>query len=232
MKFDNLEVIEINPRKGSPNMCVILLHGLGGNAEHLSPVAHVWRLKKNIRPRWVLPQAPDCPVTINNGQIMPAWYDIISIDYEHKIDYASFQSTFVQLTALIEQQVTTGIPAQNILLAGFSQGGAVALEMMLHYPKRLAGVVSLSGYLLNKEKVKDTTLPHHVKQTPIFYAHGEKDIVVPFPLAVASKELLLANNFNLTWRSYPKMGHFVNNREILEIKKWVDDTILTADFII
>ncbi len=229
-KQHSLKLVYINPRKGTANLSVILLHGLGGNASDLSPIADIWQLQPGMRPRWVFPQAPARPVTINAGQVMPAWYDILSIDAEHKIDLSSVQLTVTQLLSVIEQELSQGIAPNRILLAGFSQGGAIAIETMFQCPKALAGVICLSGYVLNRKRVAEQEISVHAKTTPIFYAHGEIDTVVPFELAKLSCEFLRNQQFNVTWRSYPTLGHFVNNREILEVKKWIDDTVFKDAF--
>lgn len=217
-KTDSLTSIEVNPStqaKGS----IIWLHGLGADGNDFAPLIPELRLPSSLPLRFVFPNAPLRPVTINNGYVMPAWYDIVSMNINEHADQAGITISTEQINQLIEHEETLGIPADKIILAGFSQGAVIALTAGLRYPKRLGGLLGLSGYLPYADKLlseKNTVN----KTTPIFIAHGTEDTVVPIFLGHSAFIALEKAGYTATWNSYP-MGHSVCPREINDISAWL-----------
>jgi len=220
-----LEKIEINP-KTSAIGSVIWLHGLGANGNDFVPIIQAFDLPSHLPLRFVFPHAPFIPVTINNGHVMRAWYDIHSLTTEHISDNAGIENSIKEVTKLIEHETTLGIPSERIILGGFSQGSVVALSLGLTYPKRLGGIIALSGYLSHRneiqKKLTDTT-----RTTPIFLAHGEKDNVVPYFLGEITFQFLQKNNCQVDWHSYP-IAHSVSIDEINDITHFLKKIFLSA----
>ncbi len=212
---EQLPAVEVNP-PGPVTASVIFLHGLGADGHDLAPLAAELDLPGV---RFVFPHAPVRPVTINGGYRMRAWYDVLGADFGAGQDEAGIRESEQQLRALIRREVERGMPASRIVLAGFSQGGAIALHTALRYPERLAGTVALSGYLPLME-----TLPAEAhlanKDMPILLAHGTGDAVIPLALGEASCRRLKALGFPVTWRSYP-MPHTLCAAEIEDAKGWL-----------
>jgi phospholipase/carboxylesterase len=169
--------------------------------------------------RFVFPHAPVMPVTINNGYMMRAWYDILGIDIGGREDEAGLRRSQTMVEHLIAQEKARGIPANRIILAGFSQGCAMTLQTGLRHPEKLAGLLCLSGYL-----PIHTTLSHERHSanhdTPIFLAHGKSDPIIPIDRAHKSRDMLLALGYNMEWHEYP-MPHSVCEEEIADISTWL-----------
>lgn len=202
----------------NPVAAVIWLHGLGADGHDFVPIVRELDLIGCPPIRFIFPHAPTKPITINNGMVMPAWYDIVSTDLVRREDEPGLRESEAAIARLITEQEAHGIPAERIVLAGFSQGCAMTLLTGLRYPKKLAGLMCLSGYLpLAAMLEKERHSANH--QTPIFMAHGEADPVVPFHRAEQSRDLLLALNYRLEWHAYP-MQHSVCPEEIDDIGKW------------
>ena len=220
-----LETIEIETGK-NPTAAVIWMHGLGADANDFVPVVNELGLDSAPAVRFVFPNAPMRPVTINNGYVMRAWYDVSFGDLEGKsrrADEQGVRESQSQIDALIEREISRGISHKNILLAGFSQGGAVALQTGLRYPRKLAGVMALSTYLPLAESLpQEGTLEN--KTVPIFMAHGVFDPVVPLVMGAGSMTFLISLGYAVDWRQYP-MQHSVCPQEIQDIGAWLRNVL-------
>jgi phospholipase/carboxylesterase len=202
-----------------PTAAVIWLHGLGADGNDFAALVPELDLRGCPPIRFVFPHAPSIPVTLNGGHVMPAWYDIVGADLVSRQDAAGIQHSARAIVALIEHEVARGIAYQNIVLAGFSQGCAMALYTGLRLPHRLAGIMALSGYL----PLADTLLAErHVANahTPIFMAHGSMDPVVAPDRGEASHQLLKRLGYPVQWHTYP-MGHSVHPREVADLSAFL-----------
>ncbi len=206
-----------------PNYAIIWLHGLGADGHDFEPVVPALNLRSDAGVRFVFPHAPRQPVTVNGGMVMRAWYDIESIDIARTVDTDGIERSVAMIRALIEREVERGIATNRIILAGFSQGGAVALHTALLYPQRLAGVIGLSTYLPIPEALSDNAREAN-RNTPIFMGHGTYDPVVPLALGDASHQQLQALGYQVDWHTYP-MEHSVNMDEIRDIGTWLRNLI-------
>jgi phospholipase/carboxylesterase len=195
---------------------VIWLHGLGADGHDFEPIVPELRLESALRVRFVFPHAPVQPVTINGGYAMRAWYDIGN---DRRQDEAGIRASQARVEALIARERTRGVAARRIVLAGFSQGGAIALQTALRHPERLAGVLALSTYLPLAETLAAEAHPAN-RDAPIFMAHGTQDPLIPLARAAASRDTLRALGYDVQWREYP-MPHSVCAEEIAEIGAWL-----------
>ncbi|EKD55145.1 MAG: hypothetical protein ACD_60C00025G0042 [uncultured bacterium] len=210
--------VAIDPPTTPPKACVIWLHGLGADGHDFIPIVPELTALIPHSLRFVFPHAPLMPVTINNGAIMRAWYDIASFEINRPADHAGIKQSIKKLHQLIEQEEKSGIPIEKIILAGFSQGAVIALTAGLTFPKPIAGIIALSGYLppfiLTSERVKHTSIP-------IFLGHGQEDPIVPYALGEMSYETLKNEHYEkISWHHYP-MPHSVCAEEIQDIAKWI-----------
>ena len=194
---------------------VIWLHGLGADGHDFEPI--VPELRLNTPLRFVFPHAPVRPVTLNGGMAMRAWYDILSLDAEGRADADGVRASGRILESLIEREIERGIPAEKIVIAGFSQGGAIALHAMLTTGHDLAGVMALSTYLALPA---DLELAGSRKDIPLFMAHGSFDTVLPLQWGQLSAEKLDAVGYRVDWHEYP-MAHAVCPQEIDDIGQWL-----------
>ncbi len=203
----------------NPTASVIWMHGLGANGSDFVPILKELDLSGCPGIRFVFPSAPTMPVTINNGYVMPAWYDILTTELIHREDEFGLRKSQLEIEALIEQQIGLGIAADKIVIAGFSQGGAMTLQTGLRYPQKLAGLMCLSGYLpLSKKIVAER---HAANQnTPIFLAHGSIDSVVIIDRAATSRDLLQELGYLVEWHEY-MMLHSVCAEEVTDIGNWL-----------
>ena len=213
-----LETIEVETAP-SPNAAVIWLHGLGADGHDFEPV-----VPQLVRPaerawRFVFPHAALRTVTVNGGLRMPAWYDIIAFDRRAQEDAAGLRQTDGDVRELIAAQRARGIPADRIVLGGFSQGGAVSLYTALRHTERLAGVMALSTYLPLSDRLAAERAPANAG-TPIFMAHGLSDTVVSLTRGVESRDFLQALRFAVEWHQYP-MAHSVCADELLDIRQFL-----------
>ena len=206
-----MEAVEIET--GSPpQAAVIWLHGLGADGHDFEPIVPELRLKKAVR--FVFPHAPVRPVTINQGMRMRAWYDILQFGGGPEDD-KGIRASQGLIDGLIASEVKRGIPEDKIVVAGFSQGGAIALQTALRYPKRLAGVMALSTYLpLAATLPAERAAPN--AQTPIFMAHGSYDDIIPIKRAEDSRNFLEKLGYRIEWHGYP-MPHSVCGEEVRDI---------------
>ena len=201
----------------NPVGSVIWLHGLGADGHDFEPIVPELRLPADLPLRFVFPHAPVRPVTINGGATMRAWYDILSLDAEGRADAAGVRESTVLLDALIEREQQRGIAADRIVVAGFSQGGAIAINAVLHAQQKLAGLMALSTYI---------PLPAEMaasggnRDLPVFMAHGSFDPMLPMQWGNASAEQLVALGFAVEWHDYP-MAHAVCAEEINDIRDWL-----------
>ncbi len=202
-----------------PEGTIILLHGLGADGNDFVPIAETLALSAHIR--FVFPDAPFRPVTINQGYVMRAWYDILSMKIDAKIDQEGIAESVKHIGTLIQQENELGIPTEKIILAGFSQGAVIALTTALSFPKKLAGVLALSGYLPNPEPLSKQFSSAN-QQTPIFLAHGTEDQIVPYLSGKNAYEFLQKHNYSVDWHQYT-MGHTVSVEEIKDIKTWLNN---------
>lgn len=199
----------------NPSAAVIWLHGLGADGNDFAGLVPELDLSGCPAIRFIFPHAPSMPVTINGGYVMPAWYDIRGADLTSRQDEAGIRASERAITALIAREIARGIPAKNIVLAGFSQGCAMALHTGLRFPQALAGIMALSGYLPLAEHFAAERAPANA-QTPIFMAHGNQDPVVDPARGAASRDLLSQLSYPVEWHSYP-MPHSVHPHEVADI---------------
>ena len=203
----------------NPVASVIVLHGLGADGNDFVPVAQQLDLSSAGDVRFVFPHAPVIPVTINGGYQMRAWYDILGADLVQREDETGLRKSLAQVEALVEREKSRGIPASRIVLAGFSQGCAMALLTGLRHAEKLGGIVGMSGYL---PLAASTAAERHAanKETPIFLAHGRIDPVVSLQRAIASRDALEALGYRVEWHEY-EMGHSVCMEEIADLNGWL-----------
>jgi phospholipase/carboxylesterase len=220
-----LESIELET-KPNPTAAVIWMHGLGADGNDFVPIVNEIDLSGAPGIRFIFPHAPTRPVTINNGHVMRAWYDIAFGDLEgktRKADEKGVRESQAQIGQLIARENSRGIAASKIVLAGFSQGGAIALHTGLRYPETLAGVMALSTYLPLAESFAQEATPANAK-TPVFMAHGTHDPVVPYAMGNSSREQLQQAGYALVWHEYP-MQHSVCLEEVADIGRWLTSVL-------
>jgi phospholipase/carboxylesterase len=203
----------------NPDASVIVLHGLGASGDDFVPVCEQLDLSPVGAVRYVLPHAPMRPVTINNGFVMPAWYDIPSLGGQGGEDEAGLRASQALVEGLVAHEVSRGVPSERIVLAGFSQGCAMVLLTGLRHRARLAGIVGLSGYLpLAASTAAERSAAN--QQTPIFLAHGRYDPMIPLQRAQASRDALQALGYAVQWHEYP-MEHSVCLPEIADLQQYL-----------
>ncbi len=202
-----------------PRHSIIWLHGLGADGNDFAPLAPQLADPSWPPLRFVFPHAPVRPVTVNNGMPMRAWYDIAGFDLLTRQDEAGVRASIAEVAALIEREESRGVPSHQIVLAGFSQGGAIALAAGLRHARALAGIVALSTYVPIHAKL-DAERHAANAATPVFWGHGSLDPVVPLQRGVESRDVLLALGFAVEWHTYP-MGHAVCPQEIVDLRAWL-----------
>ena len=211
---DALQCVEVQTI-ASPTATLILLHGLGADGYDFVPVVRELESHGAPAARYVFPHAPTMPVTINGGYVMRAWYDILGADLVRREDEAGIRASQGLVEALVEREVGRGVPRSRIVLAGFSQGGAITLHTGLRQSQPLAGLIALSCYLPLAD-VFSTEAAAGSAQVPIFLAHGIQDPVVPLARGSASRDALQTAGYTVEWREYP-MPHSVCAEEIRDI---------------
>jgi phospholipase/carboxylesterase len=203
----------------NPRYSILWLHGLGADGNDFAPIVPAL-----VDPAWpplrfVFPHAPVRPVTINNGMSMRAWYDIAAFDLNARQDEAGMRASIGEVETLIEREHSRGMPSERILLAGFSQGGAIALAAGLRHPQKLAGIIALSTYLpLHAALAGERSAANAA--TPVFWGHGSVDPVVVLQRGVDSRDLLQSLGYALEWHTYP-MAHAVCPEEIGDLRHWL-----------
>ncbi len=209
-------VIETGP---NPRTTIIVLHGLGADGYDFVPICGELDLAAIGPVRYVFPHAPQRPVTINNGYVMRAWYDIRVVDLQRQEDEAGLRESQRQIAALIDAERANGMPAERIVLMGFSQGCAMTLMTALRYPERLGGAVGMSGYL---PLAPTTAAERHAANAdlPLFLGHGTQDPIVALSRGTAARDALRALGHEVQWHDYP-MPHSVCPEEIAHINAWL-----------
>lgn len=216
---ETVELTTSGEMKGS----VIWLHGLGADGHDFEPIVPELGLPDSLGLRFVFPHAPVRPVTLNAGMSMRAWYDILSLDADGRADEDGVRESSAMLDALVDREVERGVDPHKIVLAGFSQGGAIAVHTALRSTRRLAGLMALSTYLPLRKYFEDEVVNDPGAgdtELPIFMAHGSFDPVLPMQWGQASAELLREHGFKVEWHEYP-MAHQVCMEEIVDIRNWL-----------
>jgi phospholipase/carboxylesterase len=211
-------VVTLEPA-ASATASVIWLHGLGADGYDFVPIVEELRLPTSLPVRFIFPHARARPVTINNGFVMRAWYDIKGLNREGGEDEEGIRDSERVVRELIAHEGTRGIPAKRIVVAGFSQGGAIALQTGLRHPDALAGVMALSTYLPLRSGLAQEATPAN-RSTPILMCHGTQDGVVVLQMGEVSRDLLTSLGYPVEWRAYP-MQHSVCMEEINDISRWL-----------
>lgn len=220
-----LETVELETGP-SPAWAVLWLHGLGADGNDFAPIVPELVRKDWPALRFVFPHAPVRAVTINNGVRMRAWYDIKDFDLANRADAVGVEQSIVEVEALIARENARGIPADHILLAGFSQGGAITLAAALRRQTPLGGLVALSAYLPMAQQVA-ADVPDAAKTQPTFIAHGTQDPVVPFQAGQHSVALFKQLGFDVTWHAYP-MAHQVCAEQLRDLGDWMSERFAAA----
>ena len=216
------DTIILPPETGPARNSFIFLHGLGASGHDVAPIAETLLALPPalVATRFVFPQAPDRPVTINNGMVMPAWYDVYDSDFSNNEDRDGLDEAAAIVDQLIAEEQQAGIPPDRIVLAGFSQGGAVALHAGLRHPHGLAGLLVMSCYLPARGDL-DKKAATANRQTPILMLHGALDSVVPVSLARQSRDVLIKAGYTVQWNHYP-IEHTICPEEIQTMREWLE----------
>lgn len=215
---ESADTVVLTPA-AAPVAAVIWLHGLGADGFDFVPIVDELRLPATLPVRFIFPHAAPRPVTINNGYVMRAWYDIKGFGPERAEDDAGIRESEVVVKRYIEQEIAQGIPADKIVIAGFSQGGAIALQTALRYQQRLAGVMALSTYLpLAASLPAEASVAN--RDVPILMCHGVQDPIVPVQMGEASRDALQRLGYRIEWRTYP-MEHSVCMEEVVDLSNWM-----------
>ncbi|WP_199610259.1 alpha/beta hydrolase [Flocculibacter collagenilyticus] len=222
---DLLSAVEVNPDDASQGVksVVIWLHGLGDSGYGFAPIVPELALADELATRFIFPHAPERAVTINNGYRMRAWYDIKSMDLDKRADEAGVLESVEQVEALIEQQIAQGIPASKIVIAGFSQGGVVAMHLATRSKHKFAGIMAMSTYMCQPQKLAE----EHSKvnlHTPFMMMHGRQDDVVPMAIGVQAKDTLEQCGYTIRWHEF-NMQHNVCAEQVQIIAQWLTDNL-------
>jgi len=218
MNSDTLPCVTLGPEDGAA-ASVVWLHGLGADGNDFVPIVPYLGIPAEARVRFLFPHAPAIPITLNGGMVMPAWYDIAEASLDRRQDDAGVRASATRVRALLDREKERGVPSNRIVLAGFSQGGAIALFEGLRHPDTLAGILALSTYLVCEETLF-RELSSAEAETPIFLAHGEHDPMVPLAGGERARDRLIGAGHEVTWRTYP-MQHEVTPAEIEDIGAWL-----------
>lgn len=218
------ETVELEPGR-QPTGSVIWLHGLGADGHDFEPIVPELRLPDEVALRFVFPHAPVRPITINGGMPMRAWCNILTLDRSGPQDEAGIRESAAVLDALIEREHGRGVPRERVVVAGFSQGGAIALHAGLRHRERLAGILALSTWLPLGHTLAEEVAGHahaQPRDLPIFLAHGNFDPVLPIAMGHESRARLEDLGYTVDWHEYP-MAHSVCAEEIADIRSWLLD---------
>jgi len=218
MPDDLLDALEVQTAP-SPTAAVLWMHGLGADGFDFVDIVPALRVPESLAVRFVFPHAPMQPVTINGGMVMRAWYDIRPDSGVRREDEQGIRQSQKQVEALLAREKARGVAADRLVLAGFSQGGAMALHTGLRHPERLAGIMALSCYLPLADHVAAETSPAN-RDVPIFMAHGTGDPLIPLARARRGQEILAGLGYDVEWHEYP-MPHAVCDAEIRDIGGWL-----------
>jgi phospholipase/carboxylesterase len=220
--MSSLEILEYETGP-NPVAAIIVMHGLGADGRDFESFVDELKLDAVGPVRFLFPNAPQIPVTVNGGYVMRAWYDILGTDLARREDEGGLRQSRVLIDALIRRERERGIPANRIVLSGFSQGCAMTLMVGLRHEERLAGLAGLSGYLPLADKTEAELSPAN-RDVPIFLVHGRQDPVIPLARAVASRDALLALGYDIEWHDYP-MPHSVCLEEVAHLNRWLLDVL-------
>ena len=220
--MSHLPCVEVDPT-GETRASVIWLHGLGADGHDFEGVLPWLRLPADHGIRFVFPHAPSIPVTLNQGMVMPAWYDILEIDLAQRHDRDGILRSRESVRMLISREVERGVPTSSIVLAGFSQGGAVALDTGLRFEEKLGGIMALSTYLVLEDEIDGERSTANA-QVPILQAHGTHDPMVPVTRGQAARDQLTAMGYAVQWHEYP-MQHEVCPDELVLIGAWLQELL-------
>ena len=227
MSDDPPIVLQTGPDQTAPaDAAVIWLHGLGADGNDFVPVVAELNLPATLNIRFIFPHAPVRPITINGGYAMRGWYDITSLDIANRDDIDGIRDSGSILSRLCDEQIAQGVAAERVVVAGFSQGGAIALHAGLRYPETLGGIMALSTYLPMAQSLEQEASAAN-RAVPVFMAHGLNDEVVALQFGMRTRELLLQQGYPVQWQEYA-MGHSVCIDEIRDISDWLT-RILTRD---
>jgi phospholipase/carboxylesterase len=219
---DLLETVEFETGT-APSAAVIWMHGLGADGHDFAPIVPELSLPRGASVRFVFPHAPMRPVTINNGWVMRAWYDVREDAGERREDEAGVRDSEQAIVRLVEREKARGVPAGRLVVAGFSQGGAMALHTGVRYPERLAGIMALSCFLPMPATIAAEASAAN-RDVPIFMVHGSEDAVIPIARAERGRDALLGLGYRVEWRAY-RMAHAVCPEEIRDISAWLSAVI-------
>jgi phospholipase/carboxylesterase len=222
MSDTKLPYVEVNPSK-EHTAVVIWLHGLGDSGNGFAPIVPELKIPEDLPIRFVFPHAPMRPVTVNNGMSMRAWYDIVSLDFNNRADSKGVHDSAALVEQLIDDEMAKGIPSERIILAGFSQGGVIALHLGTRTSKKLAGIMSLSSYMSEAETLSSEAHDAN-RDTSILVAHGQQDDVVPMFLGNSAFKVLEQNGYPVEWREYV-MQHNVCMQELNDISNWIQQRL-------
>ncbi|ORU93934.1 MAG: carboxylesterase [Cycloclasticus sp. symbiont of Poecilosclerida sp. N] len=218
MQNTRLPSIISNP--SSPIRCsVIWLHGLGASGNDFAPIVPELNIQEELGIRFVFPHAPRMPVSINGGAVMPAWYDISEMDLMKRADSAGIEQSSATITDMINDEIASGLEPSKIVIAGFSQGGVIAIDAGIRFPSTLAGIMALSTYIPMRDSLPNAEETGN-GNIPIFYGHGDYDGVIPLQQAESSRQFLESSGYSVNWKSYP-MEHSVCPEEISHIRTWL-----------
>ena len=222
MSSEKLPAVELETRP-NPDATVILMHGLGADGNDFVPIVREFELPKDHGVRFVFPHAPTRPVTINGGMSMRAWYDIVGVDLTTRGDETGIRESQVIVEKFIAREKARGIKSSRIVLAGFSQGGVIALQTGLRHPERLGGIMALSTYLAMPQKLA-AEMHQANRDIPIFMAHGTADPTIRLEWADASRRALEAQGYKVDWHTY-RMQHSVSLEEVRDIGTWLSKVL-------
>jgi phospholipase/carboxylesterase len=215
-----LPCVEIEPTSPA-NSAVIWLHGLGADGHDFASLVPQLNLPEGAATRFIFPHAPAMPVTINGGYVMPAWYDILEMSIDRKVDVEQLEKSANEVAKLIARENQRGIDSQRIILAGFSQGGAVVYQAALSHPQLLGGLLVLSSYFATHETLQANPANQHI---PILIQHGTQDNVVPEMLGQRAYQLLQARGYGVKYQKYP-MAHTLCAPQVDDINRWFQQVL-------
>ncbi|MCB8888778.1 alpha/beta hydrolase [Vreelandella malpeensis] len=216
--MSDLGELIIEPKNGQPaDACVFILHGLGADGSDFEPLVPAMGLPKSLNVRFIMPHAPRLPVTVNGGMVMPAWYDILAMDLGRRVDTLQLKRSAERIQALIQEQIDQGMDSRRIIVAGFSQGGAVAYHAALTFPAPLGGLLAMSTYLATGESLEPASANQALA---IEVHHGSFDPVVAESLGRAGADALKAKGYAVNYRQYP-MAHALCPQQVNDIGKWL-----------
>lgn len=222
MQTPLLDGIDI-PAKDTHKATIIWLHGLGDSGNGFAPIAPELKLPDGLGVKFIFPHAPVRPVTINNGMEMRAWYDIKTMDMESRADIEGVVASSAAVQALIEKEIASGIDAKKIMLIGFSQGGVIALHLGTRFNQPLAGIVALSTYMCAPDSLQSQKSTEN-QNTPVMFAHGQQDEVVPLFMGNAAYQTMLSNGYDVEWKEY-MMQHNVCMPEVQDVSHFIQKVL-------